>query len=47
MKCARSDADDADPEASVEEGLVEIGSFVGRHAAIFARFTVEDEVDCE
>lgn len=47
MQSSRCDADDSDAEAGVQEGVVQVGSFVWRHAAIFACFTVEDEVDCE
>ena len=44
MKTASCDADDSNAEASVQEGLIEIFSLKGRHAAIFTSLTIEDEV---
>ena len=43
------DADDADTQARVQEGLVKIFPLKGWHAAIFSCFAVEDKVcgeDC-
>ena len=45
MKSASSNTDDADTETSVQESVVQVGAFKGRHAAIFSGFAVEDEVD--
>ena len=47
VKSASSDTDDADSEASVQESVVQVGAFEGRHAAIFSGFAVEDEAVVE
>ena len=44
MQCLCCDADDADTQARVQEGLVEIFPLKRWHAAIFSCFAVEDEV---
>ena len=49
MQCLCCDADDADAQACVQEGLVEVLTLKRWHAAIFSCFAVEDEVcgeDC-
>ena len=40
------DTDDADAQAGVGEGLVEVAALVRGHAAVVARFVVEHEVGC-
>lgn len=39
--------DDTDTQAGVEEGLVEVGAFVGWHATILPCFAIEYEISCE
>lgn len=39
------DTNDADSESGVQECVVEVGALKGRHAAVFTRLAVEDEVD--
>lgn len=45
VKSARGDTDDADTQAGVEEGVIQVGSLVRGHAAILSCFAVEDQVD--
>ena len=42
---ARSNTDDTNAEASVQECVVEVGALEGRHAAILSCLAVEDQVD--
>jgi hypothetical protein len=44
---ARGNADHADAQARVHEGVVEVGALKGGHAAVLARLAVEDEVDAQ
>lgn len=47
MQCACGHTNDADAQSSVQKRLIEIGAFVGWHAAIFTSLAVEDQVDCK
>ncbi len=42
---SRGQTDDTNTQTSVQKRRIQVGSLVGRHAAIFSGFAVEDEVD--
>jgi hypothetical protein len=47
MQSARGYSNDANPEAGMHEGLVQVFAFERRHSPIFSRFSVEDEIRCD
>ena len=47
MQHTGGDADDADAQAGMEEGIVEVRALKRRHATVLSRFPVEDQVDAE
>lgn len=45
VKCICSNADDSDSETGVQKSIIEVRSFIRRHATVLASLAVEDHVD--